>query len=95
MAHEFAEMLNGVTGQDLVDQWNRLGPLIDSMRAFAPRRILLIGATKDTIFPPSQYSASIKELSHIELVQHDESDHGFSEQRAWLVRTATDWLSAL
>ena len=56
MADEFAEMLNGVSGQDLLDQWERLTPLFDVMRAFAPREMLLVAAGKDSICPAAQYT---------------------------------------
>jgi alpha/beta superfamily hydrolase len=94
MADEFADMLNGVTGKDLLEQWDQLQPLSDSMRAFAPREILLVAATKDSIFPPSQYAEAISEFHNVELIRSAESDHGFSGQRPWLVQTVTDWLVA-
>src|SRR5262245_33485602 len=42
MADHFAAMLNGVTGQGLLEQWNALLPLSDPIRAFAPRPTLLV-----------------------------------------------------
>jgi pimeloyl-ACP methyl ester carboxylesterase len=92
MADEFAEMLNGVSGQDLQEQWQALSPLTDSLRAFAPRPLLLITAGKDNIFPPSPYADSIGVLPNVQLAHNEESDHGFSACRPWLVRTVTDWL---
>ncbi len=92
MSDEFAEMLNGVTGQELREQWQALPPLTDSLRAFAPRPLLLVTAGKDNIFPPSPYADSIVVLPNIQLVHNEESDHGFSACRPWLVRTVTDWL---
>jgi len=94
MADEFAGMLQGVTGDDLLNQWRGLDSLSEPMRAFAPREILVITAGRDTIFPPSQYAASIAALSHVTLLQENESDHGFSASRPWLVRAVTDWLVA-
>src|SRR5262245_46419716 len=95
MADEFAGMLNRVTGQDLREQWQALPPLSDSMRAFAPRPILLVAAGKDTIFPPSHYADSIAKLANVRLIRNEESDHGFSACRPWLARTVTDWLAAI
>jgi uncharacterized protein len=95
MAEEFAGMLNGVTGQDLQEQWLALAPLADSLRAFAPRPILLVAADKDAIFPASHYTGSIAGLPNIQLIRNEESDHGFSACRHWLVRTVTDWLAAV
>ena len=56
--------------------------------------LTVITAGRDTIFPPSQYAASIAALSHVTLLQENESDHGFSASRPWLVRAVTDWLVA-
>jgi len=92
MADEFAGMLNGITGQDLCEQWQALPLLTSSLRAFAPRPILLVTAGKDNIFPPSHYEDSIIGFPNIQLVHNEESDHGFSTCRPWLVRTVTDWL---
>jgi len=94
MADEFAGMLLGVTGDELLNQWQALEPLSEPMRAFAPREILVIAAGRDTIFPASQYAASIAALPNVTFVQEDDSDHGFSASRPWLVRAVTDWLVA-
>src|SRR5262249_19139516 len=95
MADEFAGMLNGITGQDLRGQWQALPPLVDSLRAVAPRPIPLIAADKDAIFPPSHYAGSITNLANVQLIRNEESDHGFSACRPWLARTVTDWLAAV
>jgi alpha/beta superfamily hydrolase len=94
MADEFAGMLTGVTGQDLLDQWGAMLSLSDSMRTFAPRRILLVAAENDDIFPPWQYAGSIEGLPHVQLIRNTESDHGFSTCRSWLVQNVADWLVA-
>jgi uncharacterized protein len=94
MADEFAEMLSGVTGQDLREQWQALPPLEDSLRAFAPRPLLLIAAGKDSIFPPPHYADSIAGFDNIQLICNEESDHGFSASRPWLAKTVTEWLVA-
>ncbi len=92
MADEFAGMLNGVNGQDLREQWKNLLPLSDSLSAFAPRPLLLVTAGKDSIFPSSDYTDSIAGFPNIQWVENEESDHGFSAFRPWLVETVTDWL---
>jgi uncharacterized protein len=94
MADEFAGMLNGITGQGLREQWQALPPPADSLRAFAPRPILLVAADKDTIFPASHYTDSIAWVPNIQLIRNEESDHGFTACRPWLARTVTDWLVA-
>jgi hypothetical protein len=78
----------------LREQWQALPPLADSLRAFAPRPILLVAADKDAIFPASHYADSIAGIPSIRLIRNEESDHGFSACRPWLTRTVTDWLAA-
>lgn len=92
MAGEFATMLNGVAADDLEQQWKDLEPLADKLEALAPRPVLLVAAGRDSLFPVSEYAGWIRRLSGIQLIVNDESDHGFSCSRAWLVRTVTDWL---
>jgi uncharacterized protein len=94
MATQFADMLSGVSGQELVDQWNALPSLEPALSAFAPRPVLLVSAEHDDIFPPSQYAAAIAALQHVELISHASADHGFSACRRWLVQTVTAWLQA-
>jgi ketosteroid isomerase-like protein/pimeloyl-ACP methyl ester carboxylesterase len=94
MAGEFAGMLNGVTGQDLQEQWQALQLLDVPLQVFATRPLLLVAAGKDSIFPTSQYADYIAGFDNIQLICNVESDHGFSASRLWLVRTVTDWLVA-
>jgi hypothetical protein len=88
-------MLNGVSGADLLEQWQALCPLADALRSVAPRPVLLVAAENDRIFPPSQYAEAIAAFANVRLVRNAESDHGFSGCRPWLVRTVIDWLLAL
>jgi hypothetical protein len=92
MAEEFARMLTGVTADDLERQWRDLERFAEDLQAFAPRPVLLVAAGQDNIFPASDYTASIRGLSGMQLIVNEESDHGFSACRPWLVRTVTDWL---
>jgi uncharacterized protein len=95
MADEFAGMLNGITGQELLEQWEAMESLVTSLRVFAPREILLIAADQDDIFPPTQYADSIAGFHNVQLLRNLKSDHGFNACRPWLVQTVTDWLDAL
>jgi alpha/beta superfamily hydrolase len=92
MASEFAGMLSGVSAQDLVSQWDALPPLVPALSAFAPRRVLIVAAEQDDIFPPSQYADALEPLAHVEVIRHADADHGFSACRPWLVQTVTSWL---
>jgi uncharacterized protein len=94
MADEFAGMLNGITGRVLREQWQALPPLAESLRAFAPRPILLVAADKDALFPASDYEDSVAAIPSIQLIRNEKSDHGFSACRPWLARAVTDWLVA-
>jgi uncharacterized protein len=94
MAGEFARMLSGITGRDLQEQWQALPSLADSLRAFAPRPLLLVTAGKDSIFPASHYADFIAGFSNTQLISNEESDHGFSASRRWVVQTVTGWLVA-
>jgi uncharacterized protein len=94
LADEFAGMLSGVTGRDLLMQWQSLHSLAGAISAFAPRPVLLVTAGKDSIFPSSDYARAIAGIPNIRMVQNEESDHSFSSHRSWLVQTVTDWLLA-
>jgi ketosteroid isomerase-like protein/pimeloyl-ACP methyl ester carboxylesterase len=94
MAGEFARMLSGVTGRDLREQWQAMPSLSNALQAFAPRPVLLVTAGRDTIFPPAHYSETITGSPNIQLIENEESDHGFSASRAWLTQTVADWLIA-
>jgi len=92
MADKFAEMVNGVTGNDLLAQWNAMVSLSGAIRAFAPRPLLFVTADNDEIFPPSHYTDSIVPTPNLQWIRRDESDHGFSACRPWLVQTVADWV---
>jgi pimeloyl-ACP methyl ester carboxylesterase len=94
MAEEFSLMLNGVTGPELVRQWESLEPMMNAIDAFAPRPVLLVTAGNDPIFPAAAYRDTIADIPGIKWLEHKESDHGFSAHRPWLVQSVTDWLSA-
>lgn len=94
MAEQFAGMLNGVTGEDLMRQWSDVRSLSDHIHALASRSLLLVTGDKDDLWPPSHYTDFIAALPNIEWVRAEEGDHAFSGCRPWLVRTVADWLVA-
>ena len=94
MADHFATMLNGVTGQDLLQQWKDVQPLSDSLRSLASRSLLLVTGDKDDLWPPSHYADFVAALPNLRWARAKEGDHAFSTCRPWLVRTVTDWLVA-
>lgn len=92
LAQEFAEMLSGVTGPELIDQWNALPSLSASMQLLKGRPILMITADQDTLFPPSHYTEFMAENPEVEWVRNKDADHSFSTSRTWLVQRISEWL---
>jgi uncharacterized protein len=91
-AEDFAGMLNGVSGEDLLAQWRRLEGLAGHLGALVARPLLLVTADRDELFPPSHYTAFAAALPGLEWLRHPEGDHAFSTCRPWLVEAVTDWL---
>ena len=92
LAEEFAGMLRGITGSELLDQWRRLEPLAGHLQALATRPLLLVTGDRDDLFPLAHYTDFAAALPHLRWARHPEGDHSFSLCRPWLVRTVTDWL---
>src|SRR5437762_746338 len=83
----FATMLNGVTSQDLQEQWKDLQdthPLSDCLRSLASQSVLLVTGDKDDLWPPSHYTDFVARLPNIQWVRTKEGDHAFSTCRPWL-----------
>jgi uncharacterized protein len=91
LAREFAAMLQGVSGEDLVKQWGQVPSVIPALRR-TKQPVLLIAAENDDIFPASEYADVA--LPNIRLITHPAADHNFSTVRPWRVTTVTDWLVA-
>ena len=94
MAEDFAGMLRGVSGEELLAQWRHLADLGGHLGALATRPLLLVTADRDELFPPSHYTAFAAALPGIDWLRHPEGDHAFSACRPWLVAAVTDWLAA-
>jgi pimeloyl-ACP methyl ester carboxylesterase len=92
VAGEFANMLNGVTGQGLLAQWAELPSLSGCIPSLASRPILLATADKDELFPPPHYAEFLAALPAVRRARAAEGDHALSSYRPWLVRTVTEWL---
>jgi fermentation-respiration switch protein FrsA (DUF1100 family) len=93
-AEEFAGMLSGISGAELLSQWQRLEDLAGHVGALAKRPLLLVTGDRDELFPPAHYTAFAAALPAAQWVRHPEGDHAFSGCRTWLVDTVTDWLAA-
>lgn len=94
MATTFAGMLSGVSGAELVSQWEAPPPLWDAIGRFAPRPVLVVAAGDDPIFPMAAYAEPIRRYPHVACVEQSDSDHSCSACRPWLVTTVCDWLVA-
>jgi pimeloyl-ACP methyl ester carboxylesterase len=94
MAEDFAGMLSGVSGPDLLAQWRDLESLKGHFRTLASRPLLLVTGDRDELAPPSHYSELVAALVDIEWIRNPEGDHSFSTCRPWLAQTVTDWLAA-
>ncbi|MBV8201402.1 MAG: prolyl oligopeptidase family serine peptidase, partial [Acidobacteria bacterium] len=94
LAAEFAGMLHGVSGTELLAQWQGLEDLTGHFGALAERPVLLVTGGRDELFPPSHYTAFAAALPGALWISHPEGDHAFSACRPWLVETVTDWLAA-
>lgn len=92
MADEFAGMLAGITGSELLEQWRRLESLTSHLPALADTPLLLVTGDRDDLFPLSHYTGFAAALPHLQWARHPEGDHSFSTCRSWLVRTVTEWL---
>jgi uncharacterized protein len=94
MAGEFAGMLNGVTTQDLLEQWRGVPRLVEYLPSLTSRSVLMVTAGNDTLFPSSHYAEVMARLANARWARAEGADHGFSTCRSWLVDTVTDWLVA-
>lgn len=92
LAEEFAGMLAGVSGQNLLDQWAAMESLMGHAAALESRPILVVSGDRDELCPPSHYQGFVAALPAVEWARHPEADHAFSTCRPWLVETVTGWL---
>src|SRR6185295_228753 len=84
LADEFAGMLHGVSGAELLAQWSRLVPLADHLDGLHERPLLLVTGDRDELFPPAHYAAFAAALPNLLWRRHSEGDHAFSGCRSWL-----------
>lgn len=89
---EFAVLLNGVSGEELRDQWASLPSISTMSDSLSSRAILLITADEDELFPPSHYEALVADIGSINWIRIPGADHVFSTARKQLVDTTLSWL---
>lgn len=93
MATEFAAMLNGVTTDQLLEQWEHLQSLPALADGIGTRPVLLLSGDRDEFFPPAHMQLLVDALPNVEWQRFAQADHIFSTVRPQLTRAILDWLS--
>lgn len=88
----FAQILQGVTANQLKAQWAQLPPVTKVIQLLQDRNVLLITGEKDDIFPPKHYKFLGKSLKKMKWIRKSGADHQFSNCRPWLRETIISWL---
>jgi len=92
LATESAAMLQGVTAAQLIEQWNRLPPILNMINKLQNRKILLITGDLDELFHPNHYQPFVNELPNVKWQRFSNGDHSFTRCRRELVETVLQWL---
>ena len=95
LAEEFAQMLQGTTAKELVKEWDNLTPLEKVSDGLRGRRVLLITADLDELFPPSHYESFVKGLPSLKWKRMTDADHSFCSCRSELVERVVRWLRGI
>lgn len=90
--NEFANMLNGVSAEELKAQWLALPAIQTMAAALSSRAMLLITADEDELFPPSHYEALAADVESMDWRRISGADHVFSTARKQLVDMTVGWL---
>jgi len=90
--NEMATFLQGVTGAQLKDQFDRLPSIIRMIAGLRDRKILLITGDLDGLLPPSHFQQFVKELPEVRWRRFAPGDHYLSACRKELVETVLGWL---
>ncbi len=88
----WAEMLHGVSGFELREQWYALPPVESLAEGLLDRQVLLVSADRDELFPPGHYTSLVERLPGMVWRRLPDGDHAFSLCRRELVEAVVDWL---
>jgi hypothetical protein len=91
---EWANMLNGISAEQLKIEWDHINLLVAVKGELTDRNILLITGGQDALFPLSHHRPLIDALPHIRWTQLIDGDHTFNTCRKQLVSVVVDWLSS-
>jgi dipeptidyl aminopeptidase/acylaminoacyl peptidase len=92
MSDEFAQMLNGVTSNQLQQQWQELPPVESKANQLRNRPVLILTGRKDDVLPPHHYSPLMEAVPTIEWYEFPDGDHSLSLCRQDAVQRTLDWL---
>jgi dipeptidyl aminopeptidase/acylaminoacyl peptidase len=98
-AAEFTPWLQGVTPEQLIDQWKALDrdhAPVEQVERVGPRPLLVIHGGKDTVIPPEQGRTLFERAGEPkEYVLVPEANHAFSWHRPQLRHHVLEWLDGL
>jgi uncharacterized protein len=92
--NKFAQMLNGVTGNQLQQQWQELPPVESKVDQLRNRSVLILTGKRDDAFPPHHYPPLLEAVPTIEWYEFPDGDHSLSLCRRETVQRTRDWLVA-
>lgn len=92
-AIEWANMLNGISGEQLKFQWDNITPILAFKDQLIDRKILVVSGGLDTLFPLSHHQPLVNELPNIHWTHLIDGDHTFNTCRRQLVNVVSEWLS--
>lgn len=90
--NEMARFLQGVTGAQLKDQFDRALSIMEMAGKLRDRRILLITGDLDGLLPPDHFRQFVKELPAVRWQRFPLGDHYLSACRREVVETVLGWL---
>jgi hypothetical protein len=92
LAEEAALVLHGTTPQALTEGWRGLPSISGHASELSGRKVLLVTADADTIFPTAHYFPLMARIPSIEWVRFPRADHAFLAVRSGLCYTVSRWL---
>jgi acetyl esterase/lipase len=95
LANEYAQMLQGITAKELMNEWDNLAPIEEISDGLRGRKVLLITADLDELFPTSHYEHFVKGLPALERQRMSNADHSLCTCRRELVEAVVQWLSRI
>ncbi|MEX0787487.1 MAG: prolyl oligopeptidase family serine peptidase [Anaerolineales bacterium] len=94
LAEESAQVLHGTTPEAVTSGWRGLAPIGTFAAQLSGRKILLVTADADTIFPTAHYFPLLAGIPSIEWIRFPRADHVFLKVRSGMCHTISRWLLA-